>query len=258
LELEALVENVNMTVARHRGATARFLTDVECVASIKAVMGNDTELVGFFESEKEGMYKADLCRGAALWETGGLYFDVDLGVRMNLWGVLNPNTTFATVQVYKGSKRAGSFFQAFMAATPRHPVILRYVELFLDFYRGKFTYLKRFSGVVLLRMAYDEILAKDPSQAESSEIWHEFRYNHTRMPDVPPPTWGTRGACSFVVVTNPNNTNMTVPFYSRIANSRMCPSAEEVERKKRAKEFREIRKERERLFLEQQEKTVAG
>jgi hypothetical protein len=110
----------------------------------------------------------------------------------------------------------------------------------------------------LLRMAYDEILAKDPSQAESSEIWHEFRYNHTRMPDVPPPTWGTRGACSFVVVTNPNNTNMTVPFYSRIANSRMCPSAEEVERKKRAKEFREIRKERERLFLEQQEKTVAG
>jgi hypothetical protein len=44
-----------------------------------------------------GMYKADLCRATALWETAGFYFDVDLGVRMNLFRVLNPKTTFTIV-----------------------------------------------------------------------------------------------------------------------------------------------------------------
>jgi hypothetical protein len=46
----------------------------------------------------------------ALYETGGLYFDVDFGVRMNLWYVLQPSTKFATVRVHRQSKCFSSLY----------------------------------------------------------------------------------------------------------------------------------------------------
>jgi len=246
LEIKVLSANVHHAAKMHPGATARFLTDDDCIESIKAVMGNDTELVRFFRKEKEGMYKADLCRGAALWQTGGLYFDVDLGVRINMFDLLKPETDFATVEVYKNSKLAGSFFQAFMAASPQHPVIHRYIELFLDFYKGKLKGVKRFVGVVLLKKAYDEIVLKDPSQVNRSEIWHEYKYVAGDMPGVPEPTWGTRMQCKMVVVTSLDQGNKTVPFYSRVADTRMCPSAEEIERQQQRdkQQLQKKRKER--------------
>jgi hypothetical protein len=252
LELTSLQNNIKHTIDLHPGATIRFLTDNDCIQSIIAAMGGTSSpasslLVDFFRNEKTGMYKADLCRGAALWETGGLYLDTDVGVRLNLWNVLNTTTTFCTVRVHSQSKHRGAFFQAFMGASPQHAVIARYVQLFLEYYQGR---LKKVVdgpvGVILLKRAYDQIVKEEGDQQKltkssgvasslirfsvtgTTEIWQEVLYlpelQHTLFKEIPPPVWGTRRACKFVVLSSPH-LPVTVPLYSRIAGSRMCPAA---------------------------------
>ena len=238
-ELLALQANVkNILTNLHDTATVRFLTDDDCIQSIRAVFAetNDTvvadELVNYFVNEKAGMFKADLCRGAALWQSGGLYFDVDLGVRMNLWNVIRENTEFVTVRVHRQSKYPGAFFQAFIGVTPHHAVIRRYIELFLDYYRGEIS-IKGPLGVLLLKRAYDEIEAEQQQEEvspaaqltgndhtnmmttqqpvnthlnQTTEIWQEVLYlpelQHTLLSHVPPPDWGgTKRACHFIVLS---------------------------------------------------------
>ena len=36
------------------------------------------ELVPFFKNEQEGSYRGDICKGVILFETGGLYLDIDI------------------------------------------------------------------------------------------------------------------------------------------------------------------------------------
>lgn len=252
-ELLALQQNVrNITALHHRNnyptPQVRFLTDDDCMESIRAVYTHDTatasELIRYFAAETQGMYKADLCRGTALYQNGGVYLDVDLGVRLNLWSVLKESTEFATVKVHHQSKYPGAFFQAFTAATPQHPVIYRYVELFVQYYRGTLAMEPGPLGVLLLKRAYDEIqieqeeqqqqaaaLTTDPTHLNATtELWQEVLYlpkfQRSILSHVPPPKWGYRRACKFVVVVTsvPTKLPLTVPFYSRIAGSRMCPS----------------------------------
>jgi Glycosyltransferase sugar-binding region containing DXD motif len=284
-ELMALAANVHSIAERHPMARVRFLTNDDCVASIRSFVRlvhhetrssfatattvdlDEDELIDFFHREPRGMYKADLCRGTALYETGGLYLDVDVGVRLTpLWDVLQPTTEFATVRVHRQSHYPGAFFQAFMAATPRHAVIQRYVELFVQYYRGTLQLKPGPLGVLLLKQAYDEIqaiqhqemLETPPTTTTSStdlrrtsrsmlgatistsrpprttsthlnatsEIWQEILYapqlQSSMLSHVPPPVWGRRRACKFVVATAPR-LPLVVPLYSRIAGSRMCP-----------------------------------
>jgi Glycosyltransferase sugar-binding region containing DXD motif len=265
-ELVTLQANVQSIIDLHEqeeqqdGSTTvvRFLTNEQCIESIRTTTAvNSTladELVGYFEREATGMYKADLCRGIALYETGGLYFDVDLGVRMNIFHVLHAPTEFATIRVHPQSLHPGNFFQAFIASIPQHAVLQRYIELFVEYYRGHLTaeLQRRPVGVVLLRMAFDQVeeqqrrdlsltntntnttnatMATTTHLNQTSEIWQEFHYNydyqHTLLAHVPPPDWGTRRACKFIVLSAPQ-LPLTVPFYSRIAGSRMCPKNKET------------------------------
>lgn len=247
-EWHVLQHNVRAIVDLHPGATIRFLTNSDCVTSIRRAVESTwgviatAKLVHHFEKETRGMYKADLCRGAALYETGGVYFDVDLGVRLNVWTVLNPNTEFSTIRVHNASKQPGAFFQAFMAVTPHHAVIERYLQLFYEYYEGHLPkYHDRPLGVVMLKDAFDDVVVgsgsnnNNNSQAAThtttttiSEIFQEVPYRwdwqHSYLRGVAPPTWGARRACKFIVVTG-NRPPLTVPFYSRIAGSRMCPPA---------------------------------
>ena len=213
-----LRDNVQNIIALHPGAHVRFLTDEDCVQSLHNV--NMSELVPFFRREKQGMYRGDVCRGAALLESGGLYFDVDLGVRGPVWEALSPTTEFATIQVYPKSNQVGGFFQAFIAATPGHLVLREYLHVFLEYYQSQ-EVVHGFLGVLFLRKAYDRVHS---SLRQNVELWQETKYRKSdpRMANVSEPTWGKRSSCKFVVVTGPEPT-AKVPFYSRIANSRMCP-----------------------------------
>ena len=199
------------------------------------------------------MFKADICRGSALYETGGIYLDVDVGVRYDLWKDLRPTTAFVTAQVHGQSKYPGHFFQAIMGAAPNSPIIYKYLELFHHHYQGIETVDKGPLGVILLRRAWDRVYNRQ-THTPSTELYQEVLYDPKLFPHLhPAPTWGTRRACHFVVVakanhkahaefTLPTTTRRTkheqqlqpqepqeqpqdlcIPLYSRIAGSRMCP-----------------------------------
>lgn len=226
-ELIVLQNNVHAIVEKHPAAKVEFWTDDDCIAALRKVAPptQQDEWVQFFRSESKGMFKADWCRGVALLEQGGVYFDVDLGVRQNVFEVLQSNTTLATVQVHHQSQYPGAFFQAFIAVSPKHPVMQRYVELFAEYYAGR-NPAKGPLGVLFLRQAFDELVAEQPSLNTTTELWQEVLYQKSMKKyfdhDFKPPVWGTRRACHFFVVAR-LEIPLVVPFYSRIAGSRMCP-----------------------------------
>ena len=155
----ALSENVRSVISLHPGASVRFLDDAGCLDSIRAALGPDTKLASYFSAEGRGMYKADICRGSALYETGGLYFDVDIEARMSLFDVVDVGTEFVTTLVHEDSNHRGGFFQAFIGSTGGHPILRRYLELFVDYYEGRVD-VRGPLGVYLLRMAYDDVVGK--------------------------------------------------------------------------------------------------
>ena len=54
-------------------------------------------------------------RGSALYEHGGFYLDVDVGVRHDLWMDLSYETEFVTAKVHQQSNWLHHFFQELIA-----------------------------------------------------------------------------------------------------------------------------------------------
>ena len=230
----ALSQNVHEITALHPDSQIHFLNDNDCLKSIQSTLGPSTNLTKYFSNEKHGMYKADICRGAALYETGGLYFDIDVETRsIPLWDVIAPQTEFVTTLVHKDSNHIGGFFQAFIGVVPNHPVMKRYLELFVEYYEGKLS-VDGPLGVYFLRMAYDEII-NEKDKDTKTELWQEVRYSPTEFPEIHRSRWGTRRACQMMVVAPQMKRTSSVvggggferkermvPIFSHANGSRMC------------------------------------
>lgn len=221
-EERALKANVHHTISLHPSSKVNFFTDDDCLASIRRIMKlvphKLKDLDTYFIRENQGMYKADMCRGAALYELGGLYFDVDIVPRMTMWTVLDRDIEFVVPRVYEGSSHQGAFFQAFIGVRKGQPVLLKYLEGFVEYYSGKILHQRLFQpplGVVLLRRAFD---AMPPGVQEKSALWKEVRYEQFLFPDVEP-TQGIMRCCHYVVAIPHTR---VVPFYSRAKGSRLC------------------------------------
>ncbi|KAL7451504.1 hypothetical protein ACHAWC_003330 [Mediolabrus comicus] len=250
----ALSQNIQQIINLHSESTVHFLTDTECISSIQSTLGYNTNLTTYFRNEKHGMYKADICRGAALYETGGLYFDIDVETRnIPLWDVILPTTEFVTTLVHKDSNHVGNFFQAFIGVTKHHPIMKRYLELFVEYYEGRVK-VDGPLGVYFLRMAYDEIIIngrkkhhgsdneENDNDDNKSELWQEVRYSPNEFPEVYRSRWGKRRACQMMVVAPPikrkkkkdrmsmrggggddfQREKRMVPLFSHANGSRMC------------------------------------
>ena len=249
LEELTLAMNVRHSIEIHQQSSDEelkvlFWTDEDCIASLNRTK---PALVPYFIAEREGMYKADICRGSALLENGGFYLDVDVGVRHDLWKDLKLHTEFVTAKVHQASNWVGKgFFQAILGSAPQSPILKRYLELFEEHYNGSRKIGKGPLGVLLLFQAWNETHEGIPS-----ELYQEILYHENGILDQgankgvlsPAPTWGKRRACHFLVAAvanyfenaelhlsndGSNDLHLQVPILSRIPGSRMCVDEQET------------------------------
>jgi hypothetical protein len=105
-----------------------FLDNQECRSVIQKV---EPILIRHFDREKHGAFKSDICRAAALYVTGGYYFDIDMKVIQAL--ILPNNVTFATSYGH----RRDNFFQSFTAARQHSPILKEALDLMLLYYNDQ-------------------------------------------------------------------------------------------------------------------------
>lgn len=204
--------------------------------------------------QKAGMYKADICRGAVLFNRGGYYFDADLLVLRDMRQHLPGQTTFSTCHNarYRGdwwwnspAPTSTMFFQAFMASTARHGVLKLYLQQMNRYYWMKFSgelsrpqldELDGLMGTVMLRRAFDEWVAIGPP--ELLDTVYLLQEEHLNLMRQDPrhamamlvrsigEQWQGRGdGCNFLVY-DPHV--MQLVFYSRaVGASLSCADVQE-------------------------------
>ena len=124
-----LLANVKRTVKVFENITGHapeveMWDDDHCLTALDELqMKEGHALASDFRREVEGPIRSDICRLAMLYNMGGYYFDTDVAPFDALQTALDPRATFVTIRASKRSGGGGGFFQAFLAATPKHPVI---------------------------------------------------------------------------------------------------------------------------------------
>ena len=119
-----LLRNVKRTVKVFKNMTGgapevEMWDNEDCFTAINELqMTEGHDLALDFRREDQGIIKGDICRLVQLYNTGGFYFDLDVAPLDALQKVLDPRATFVTTKEVDGD-----FFQAFLATTPKHPVI---------------------------------------------------------------------------------------------------------------------------------------
>jgi len=126
--------NVERTVKMHPGAEVVFSSDEDCRSSIARV--HSEHLASFFDKERYGPYKSDICRLSTLYEGGGYYFDNDFEVSQDVRPLLPSNISLSTVLELDSTR---NIFQAFLASAPRHPVLKAALDGTFERYIGKST-----------------------------------------------------------------------------------------------------------------------
>lgn len=117
--------NIKKIVKMYPDMKVEFLDNAGCEQAIKAV--HSEELAEYFAKEDFGPYKSDMCRLAQLAEKGGYYLDNDLEPVSDMLQIIPAQAAFVTA---KSEFAGGSgLFQAFIGAAPKHPVIMKALNL---------------------------------------------------------------------------------------------------------------------------------
>ena len=243
-----LKNNVQRTIRMHNSSgrvRVNFYDDDACEELLRSHL---PELVPHFLHEERGSYKGDICRGAALVATGGLYFDVDMETIVDSRTLIRNDTRFVSPQIVNDQgkpmdeARIGGFFQSFIAATPNHPILREYLDQILYWYEadqpnlnpshhdaeegritpykvlnragtntavGEYQCFPELLGVCMLARAFKKV------GEEKRQIWWELRSK-----DLPSEQLrrslgeqlGVGSGCNYVVF---DPVAQTVPFWSR-------------------------------------------
>jgi mannosyltransferase OCH1-like enzyme len=202
-----------------------FLDDAGCR---RVIAKAEPRLLDHFDNERKGAYKGDICRIAALVDTGGYYFDIDIKVIEPL--LLGDDIAFSSVREdLNKRKKAFNFFQAFLASAPNHPVLRETIRVTLDYYEGRHT-LHGFMGVSTMGDGYKAALAAYPDEMKKVRILQELK----NVPGVEgyyedlPQQKGGIGCCCQHVVHDPEERR--VYFRSRIVGAgQFCMDATQYE-----------------------------
>jgi mannosyltransferase OCH1-like enzyme len=173
-----LYENVQTTIRKYREAWGEhdapvwFLNDTDCRSAIYATQ---PKLLPYFDREVHGSWKADICRVAALYLTGGYYFDVDMET-VKPW---TPNRTAAFVTVIDPKK--SRYFQSFVASEQKGRILDEALKQMLLFYENRKPRVKALLGPDTMLWAFESLL---PSERGETVILEEveFPLNQSESP----------------------------------------------------------------------------
>ena len=165
--LLVLAANLNRTINRFPDITTVIkFDDSQCEAALLQHEEHGEELARRFRAEPDGRLRSDMCRLVMLHQFGGLYFDSDLGLRGDVRLLIDPRVTFVTCWAAETSTPDG-FFQAFVGATPRHPVLAEALQRHLRWYAA----IERRSSLQITRDARsDQIVACDQDCLEINRV----------------------------------------------------------------------------------------
>jgi hypothetical protein len=235
-----LYENVQSTIRKYREAWGEldapvwFLDDSDCRSAIYATQ---PKLLTYFDRELHGSWKADICRVAALYLTGGYYFDVDMET-VNPW-IPNSTVAFATVT----DPRKARYFQSFVASEQKGRILGEALEEMLVFYKTRRPRVKALLGPDTLKWAVETL---QPSERGEMVILEEVEVPSNQSESLL--RRDALGCCCNFLVRQPAM-NETL-FYSRIVGAgkscleRNSPEGQaylEKERKQRVKDLEELR-----------------
>lgn len=103
-----------------------FYDDADCRQFLEQHFG--AVYANAFDSLSSGAYKCDFWRYAVLYVYGGVYMDLDMKPEVPLKEIIDPKNTLVTV-VDKTTRNLTGIYQAFIACTPGHPVMLTSLQL---------------------------------------------------------------------------------------------------------------------------------
>lgn len=156
-----LYDNVVDTITAYRktwgeiDVPVHFMSDEDCIPLIKRM---EPRMVSYFLDEKEGAFKADICRIAALYFHGGYYSDIDMKT-IEPFVLSGKRYTFATVRCKDVGDRnivsTCGFFQSFIASVPGHVLLRVSMEIILQVYIEDGN--KSMLGVVAMYHAYEKL-----------------------------------------------------------------------------------------------------
>jgi hypothetical protein len=204
----ALYQNLQRTIEMYREgwgdepeAPVWFLNDTDCRSAIHSVK---PELLTHFDYEQNGAWKADMCRIAALYLTGGYYFDVDMEV-VQVFRPASRDTTFVTVEA------GPSFFQSFLATDPKNNILGQALDEMLVYYRKQSTRkTSHLLGPETLKRAFDNVPEEERGKVQLLEEL-DYDADSTSLPLSRRNAVGS--GCKFLV--QDPGTGQTI-FYSRI------------------------------------------
>jgi hypothetical protein len=225
--LHMLAANARQTVALYREfwgepeAEVAFLTDKDC---LRLLSTTEPRLIKYFNDE-EGMYKADICRVAELYQNGGYYFDVDL-LAIHPFSPAD-SVGFATV---KGTGwPENGFFQAFTASAPGHPIVRKSLDTLLEVYEGK-RERKFWIGPETMQISYElylsetspedvsrDLLLLDEVNIKNAKEENSPNFILTLPQQYPKPEPFRSGVCNYVVYDD-----STQYFFSRVNGTTEC------------------------------------
>ncbi|CAH6419257.1 Hypothetical protein HVR_LOCUS456 [uncultured virus] len=88
----------------------------------------DVKVLAAYNSLIPGAYKADLWRYCVIYINGGVYIDVKMGSLVPLNSIIDSDTDLVIIN----DTHDGTIYNAFFAAAPRHPAILKTIDVVVN------------------------------------------------------------------------------------------------------------------------------